>query len=844
MAVALPRHRAADPTSQHGALVVAPHFVLRTPLLPLGAFTGWASAGPDASAAQCRALRQQLRALVEQPAVREALLLASPELAGNLPVWRAEPESPRGQRLERALVRYVARMAARATPFGLFAGVSVGSVGRSTSLLLAPRSEYRRRTRLDNDYLFALSEELGGDRTLRAALTYRPNSSLYRTAGRWRYAEARRSGRLRTYHLVALEPTPHLDATLARAQHGARLHELTAALATETEVAPEEAGAFIDELVDAQILVPELGVTITGAEPIVALQQQLAAAPAHPAGGVLAAAASELQALDSRPPGGELAPYQAVAGCLGALPAPVELGRLFQVDMHKPARATLGPAVVAEIARGIEILRQLTPAPDGGDGLAEFRRAFRERYEDREVPLAEALDEESGIGFEKATGPGSEGAPLLAGLDFPGTAAEARPPWDRARRFLLARLQRATAAGAREIELSAAELDELRAARPVRHADALSVLVQLAAASPEALERGQFRVLLESGGGPSGARILGRFCHLSRDLHAAVQQHLRAEEALRPEAIFAEIAHLNEGRIGNIQCRPVLRDHEIPFLGRSGAPPGRQLPLADLLVAVRGDRIVLRSRRLGREVLPRLSTAHNFRLRSLGVYRFLCALQNQDGGVFHWSWGPLEQAPFLPRVRCGRLVFARARWRLGDAELAPLARAARGGDADTPAGRERLFAAVQALRAAQGLPRFVMLSDGDNELPVDLDNALSVDSFAHLVKARVPSRAPAVLQELFAGPDELVATGPEGGFSSELVVLFTRAPGDATATAGRPGDAAPVPGGPGPAVAPDAVPPAAAAAPAPALEPPGFFDRSHGLRASGWKLDSPDDSMP
>src|ERR1700730_18113678 len=38
--------------------------------------------------------------------------------------------------------------------------------------------------------------------------------------------------------------------------------------------------------------------------------------------------------------------------------------------------------------------------------------------------------------------------------------------------------------------------------------------------------------------------------------------------------------------------------------------------------------------------------------------------------------------------------------------------------------------------------------------------------------------------------------------------------------------------------------PAAPAAPAPALEPPGFFERSHGLRASGWKLESPDDSMP
>src|SRR5580692_7656569 len=38
--------------------------------------------------------------------------------------------------------------------------------------------------------------------------------------------------------------------------------------------------------------------------------------------------------------------------------------------------------------------------------------------------------------------------------------------------------------------------------------------------------------------------------------------------------------------------------------------------------------------------------------------------------------------------------------------------------------------------------------------------------------------------------------------------------------------------------------PAAPAAPAPALEPPGFWLKSQGLRVRGWKLERPDDSMP
>jgi lantibiotic biosynthesis protein len=55
----------------------------------------------------------------------------------------------------------------------------------------------------------------------------------------------------------------------------------------------------------------------------------------------------------------------------------------------------------------------------------------------------------------------------------------------------------------------------------------------------------------------------------------------------------------------------VLREREIVYLGRSGAPADHQLPLTDLLVSVRDGRVVLRSRSLGREVVPRLTNAHN-----------------------------------------------------------------------------------------------------------------------------------------------------------------------------------------------------------------------------------------
>ena len=63
---------------------------------------------------------------------------------------------------------------------------------------------------------------------------------------------------------------------------------------------------------------------------------------------------------------------------------------------------------------------------------------------------------------------------------------------------------------------------------------------------------------------------------------------------------------------------------------------------------------MLRSRRLGREVRPRITNAHNHQTGALPFYRFLGALQSHGANSSaHWTWGPLASAPYLPRVVCG-----------------------------------------------------------------------------------------------------------------------------------------------------------------------------------------------
>jgi thiopeptide-type bacteriocin biosynthesis protein len=84
-------------------------------------------------------------------------------------------------------------------------------------------------------------------------------------------------------------------------------------------------------------------------------------------------------------------------------------------------------------------------------------------------------------------------------------------------------------------------------------------------------------------------------------------------------------------------------------------------------------------------------------------------------------------------------------------------------------GVERV-SAVNELRRSRGLPRFVLLAEADNQLLIDFDNVLSIETLVEYVKKRPSIR----LVEMFPGPDALPARGPEGAFTHEIVVPFVR----------------------------------------------------------------------
>ena len=249
-------------------------FVLRTPLLPFQEFLKLSQGltfaqalaqGGDlagAAAADRKLIRERLQELAARPEVKEALWIASPEFFDSLALWWKEPESEKGQKLEHSLYRYAARMTSRPTPFGLFAGCSVGRINNETHLEVGPRGEYWRRSRLDMEYLYNLAEKIVADPATCNHILFRPNTSLYLAAGRYHHAQGYLSDKIRFYRLVATDHTPYLEATLQRAATGATPDTLARAWAKgirpRDALANNDGHGFFEALGDSVITGPTL----------------------------------------------------------------------------------------------------------------------------------------------------------------------------------------------------------------------------------------------------------------------------------------------------------------------------------------------------------------------------------------------------------------------------------------------------------------------------------------------------------------------------------------------------------------------------------------------------------
>ena len=719
-------------------------YCLRTPLFQLDYFFELTK----------KKSKEEILKYFDNPISMEAIFMASFDLYKEFKKWQEGGlDTSKTKKLSISLLKYASRMSSRCTPFGIFAGCNAGVFTDSISSIIPKTIDaHKRHTRLDMHYLVNITQEFSKNEILKKELNWYPNTSLYEVGNQYRYIEYAYCNKVRNYSIEAVAKSVYIEAILVEAKSGKTIQELTKIL-VDDEITLEEATNFIETLIDNQLLISELEPSMTGGDylPVMLTTLQRIKAPE-----LLVNQASkistQLDNLDKKI-GNSIATYVDILNTIEALGVKSDRKFLFQTDLFlKTQKNQLNRQLVSDLKKGMTLLNKIT-VPNKKKHLEKFKEAFIDRYEGKEVPLTEVLDNEMGISYVQGL-QHSASDPLIDDLLLPEVNEDKNKSltWNPLLEVLHKKLQDISIGQTLELQDSDfKDFEENWDDLP----NTMSSLIELINL------KGKQKVVVTSFGGSSAGNLLGRFCYGDQKLNDLVTEITKKEKELAPEAIHSEIVHLPESRTGNILRRPILRDYEIPYLGASKLPVDQQLLITDLLLSVRRNKLYLRSKKHNKQVIPHLTNAHKFSANALPVYHFLCDMQTQNlRKNIYFNWGILAgQYSYLPRVTYQNLIFSKAQWIFTKEEWSKFN--------DVINQPELLLQKIKAWRIKHGLPQYIQLVEGDNTLLVNLKNITSFQMLLQSLKNK-----PQVILEEFLFTEDTVVKNESGSFTNQIVVAF------------------------------------------------------------------------
>ncbi|GDY51992.1 hypothetical protein SVIO_026150 [Streptomyces violaceusniger] len=450
-------------------------------------------------------VRRYIDALNADGRLEEALAISSPSLHRAVETLRGDtPMRPTALRkLALSATRYVLRAASRPTPFGLLAGVA--PVAFADTCRVRTGTRHRKAARPDHAWLLGVIAPWETDPTVLRGLRVVVNDLGFARGERWVLPGAhsttdpvatdqqgapgrqharerpqdraqdmsvRHSGPVRTilhaaqFPVLAQDLLNRLDQTYPQVPTSAKEHLLTG-------------------LVRQGFLLTELRPPLSEPDPLRHVIDTLKAADQPAKADRLATIRDLLDEYGAHRTGNGPGAWHTTVQAMNRLHAHEQT---VHVDMRVDTDITLPREVLREAERAATALRiaapQSTPPPE----LREYHRAFLERYgTGQAVPLRDVLDPHTGLGPP-------------AGYDHPHSDRQASQPGEpgehnRARDAVLSELAlTAIATGAREVALDDATLDRLRA--PETPPAPLELCARLTGASPQAVERGDFALVV------------------------------------------------------------------------------------------------------------------------------------------------------------------------------------------------------------------------------------------------------------------------------------------------------------------------------------------------------------
>jgi thiopeptide-type bacteriocin biosynthesis protein len=673
------------------------------------------------------------------PIFGAAVFVASPSLYEEAAKQFAE--SRLDWRAAKSMAAYYLRMSTRPTPFGLFAGIGLITVGPTSTLKLADEERMRTFTQVDIEWLRALNSSLESSSEARSLICVATNELLIEQGDRIHImhpekAAAREAPESLRYASISIRKSALVDEVKTECRSGVKLHDLIARVSERHALEHERAAAVVEKLWNSGLLISELHFSPTN-EPFERTRQTLRRlAPAVEAS--LGAVESSLRTLDRVPPLHRTgADYKAVSEAIKAVHATD--GNRLHVDLGVGFEGHLGMNVLDELKTLAGYLLRTHPSVS----QTAYIERFLARYEgsERMIPVVELADDDFGIG-----------SPELK----PERKSDGRE-LDLRELLLFEIAQKATQDRTIEVELDDKSVQKVLLSDPPDRElpNSIEVSCQICARDLDGLNSGNFRICPSGFFGSSGAgKSTGRFAGI---LGKGAIERLKPiwRDSQPQNVVTAELSYEPfSTKLSNVVLRPNIADFEVQVGFVDNSIASRRLGVNDLYIGFDGERLFVWSKSLAAEVEIVETHMLNTISSALNVSRLL-AFVSMAGKrwVGPFSWGAVGNGIFTPRLRVERIILTPARWRLPT----------RIADADSA---EKWKTSIRLWKEEWFVPKYVAAVVADTRLLVDTETDLGL-TLLHDA-ARKARNQNMIVEEYFPFRDHWLKRGSRS-FSLEIV---------------------------------------------------------------------------
>lgn len=684
----------------------------------------------------------------ENPDFMNALHHASESLYYDLLSFEENNDTERAK-IELATYKYYLRGSYRSTPFGLFSGTALGKFGDHSNIKFNTKN---RVLKCDVEFpiLWRMVESLkqtvlNGE--LHDHVRLFPNSTIYQNKFGCRYVEFKES--YNEFYISQLELDGVLDLILESSSEGATLSKLLSIIKSLDSFNEADILDYLYELIRCNVLIINIKPSLYEDDAFLDLAKQLKELKFEEFEPILDYYKSDIETIHKVKKLKKFRKLVKESG-LSNNSNVIKIDQLFACE-----DAFIDAAIPADIKKAIEIIHRIPTEKkdESNDNLNLFALQFIKKYGEEEVALLEVLDPENGLGYPYGNS-NLEMYPLLSNLDFTPSKIEVEHSFGEWDSILMNKVIDSIRTNKDEIFITEDDISTLNSSnnKPLPN----SFSTQCSILYPKEGDKKTYLINYIGSSGPSSANIMARFTRMDESLAEQVKNSIIKEEQLSSKKIFAELDYYPGNRASNISMRARLRNYSINLLPFS-SNDSNEIELRDLVVSVSSTnmKITLKSKKLNREIVPRLSSAHNTRF-SLPHYRFLFDLQrqSQDSSIY-WSWGALRSLKVLPRVRIGNVIVAKRKWLLEKRDI-PL-----------ELYNAKFIDEFKSKLEEIGIPQNSTLTEGDNLIPINLSSHLSIK---FLQQALMKTNGKITIEEdLFADNNSFVQS--EKGFHNHEIII-------------------------------------------------------------------------